>query len=173
MVKDFDGLTISQVVAAATGGVIGRAGGLPWHIPEDFKIFKQVTMGKSMVMGRKTFESIGRALPGRLSVVITRDSNWVAPPGVVVCSSVREALALCHQLSSQWGNEVCIIGGGQIFAETFKIVDKIYYTAVDLKIEDGDTYYPEIPLDEFAITHEQASTGDIPFVWRIYTHHKK
>ncbi|MBM4251945.1 MAG: dihydrofolate reductase [Deltaproteobacteria bacterium] len=169
MLKDFGDLTISHVVAAAEGGVIGRSGELPWHIPEDFKIFKQVTMGKIMVMGRKTFESIGRPLPGRLSIVITRDPGWSAPAGVHVCQSVEEALALCQQLKTQWGSEVCIIGGGQIFASTFSVVDKIYYTAVHLRIANGDTFYPEITPEVFQLTHEQPSTGDVPFTWRIYT----
>lgn len=168
MFKDFSDLNISHVVAAARRRVIGRKGELPWHIPEDFKIFKQVTMGKAMVMGRKTFESIGRALPGRLSIVVTRDPTWPCPSGVKVCKSVPEAIALCQQLKPQWGTEVCIIGGGQIFAETFPFVDKIYYTDVDLEVADGDTFYPEISSDQFAVAHEQASSGSPSFVWRIY-----
>lgn len=169
MLNNFRDLTLSHVVAAGHRRVIGRKGGLPWHIPEDFKIFKQVTMGKPMIMGRKTFESIGKALPGRLSIVITRDPTWPCPSGVKVVQSVQEAIGLCDQLKAQWGSEVCIIGGGQIFAETFPCVDKIYYTDVDLEITDGDTFYPELKSGDFTVVHEQPSTGTPSFVWRIYS----
>ncbi|MCX6104374.1 MAG: dihydrofolate reductase [Proteobacteria bacterium] len=166
MDKQFGDLHLSHIVAAAKHHVIGIDGALPWHIPEDFRLFKRVTMGHAMIMGRKTFESIGRPLPGRLSIVVTRNPNWSAP-GVVTCTSVAEALAHCNSVREQWGNEVFIIGGGAIFTETLPLTDTIYFTDVDLEVK-GDTYYPEIPSREFSVTHEEVGPGDIPFTWRVY-----
>ena len=146
--------------------MIGSAGGLPWHIPEDFRLFKQTTSGHAMIMGRKTFESIGRPLPGRLSLVVTRDPSWSAE-GVIRCDSVYEALAHCDRERATWGDEVFIIGGGQIFADTIGITDKIYYTDIDLEVA-GDTFYPPITEASFSLAHSQPSTGTTPFVWRIF-----
>src|SRR5690606_6494563 len=95
-------MKLCHVVAISENRVIGREGDIPWRIPEDFRFFKRITMGHAMIMGRKTFESIGRPLPGRLSVVVTRSRDF-APAGVVVVHSLEEALAHCESVESEWG----------------------------------------------------------------------
>jgi dihydrofolate reductase len=125
---------ISLVVAMARNNVIGRDNGLPWRLPEDLKHFKAVTMGKPVLMGRKTYESIGRPLPGRTNLVLTRDTGWKAR-GVVVVHSIAEALQ---------GDEVAGIGGAEIFQLLIPLAARIYLTRIEADIP-GDTVFP--PLD--------------------------
>lgn len=161
-------MTVSHVVAMSENRVIGRDGGLPWHIPEDFKLFKKLTMGHALVMGRKTYESIGRPLPGRLTVVVTRQPDYVVPgDGVVVRSSLDEALAYCEQRADAWGHEVFVIGGGEIYCQSLPRTDKVYLTVVHRTV-DGDTSYPELPADDFRKVSEQAGGGDLPFTWTVW-----
>lgn len=128
---------ISLVVAVGDDYVIGKDNKLIWHLPADLKFFKNVTMGHHMIMGRKTFESIDKPLPGRTSVVVTRNSELKLPEGVLKASDLREAIALC-------GNdpEICIIGGAQIFKEALPLADRIYLTKIHHHFE-GDVYFPE------------------------------
>ncbi len=128
---------ISLVVAVGENFVIGKDNKLIWHLPADLKFFKSVTMGHHMIMGRKTFDSIGKALPGRTSVVITRNRDLTFPEGVLVASNLSEAIKLC-------GNdpEICIIGGAQIFAEAMPIADRIYLTVIHQEF-DGDVFLPK------------------------------
>jgi dihydrofolate reductase len=157
---------VSHIVAMAENRVIGQGGTLPWHIPEDFKIFKRVTTGHALVMGRKTYESIGRPLPGRLSVVVTRHpERFPAPAGVEVCASIDDALALCAERAAQWGDEVFVIGGGEIFRETLPRAQRIYLTTVHREIQ-GDTFYPEIPAD-FRVVRSEPGPGEVPFTWQV------
>ncbi|MDX1508215.1 MAG: type 3 dihydrofolate reductase [Woeseiaceae bacterium] len=131
-------MKISLIVAASANGVIGARGELPWHLPDDFAHFKAVTMGKSIVMGRKTWESIGRALPGRSNIVVTRQAGYEAQ-GAVVVDSIDRALAV------EEADEIMIIGGGQLYAELLPRADRVYLTHVDTEL-DGDTFFP--PLDD-------------------------
>lgn len=124
---------LSLIVAAAANGVIGRDNKLPWHLPNDLKYFKAVTMGKPVVMGRKTFESIGKPLPGRPNIVVTRDPAWTAP-GVTVAHGLDEAIRAAEGFGAE---EVMIIGGAQIFAESFGKADRLYLTEVHAAVE-GD-----------------------------------
>lgn len=130
-------MTISLVVAASTNNVIGSDGGLPWHLPDDLRHFKRLTTGKPVVMGRRTFESIGRPLPDRRNIVMTRDPGFVAR-GCDVVSSVREALDLVSD-----AEEVMIIGGGQVYRDFLSHADRIYLTRVQADVE-GDTHFPDI-----------------------------
>jgi dihydrofolate reductase len=116
---------------------------MPWHIPEDFKFFKQTTMGHAMIMGRKTYESIGRPLPGRLTIVVTRGAFDPGHPDVVVVKTIEAALAHAASVASQWGDEVFIAGGGEIYRQTLARADRIYLTEVEQAV-DGDTTYPAI-----------------------------
>ena len=126
---------ITLVVARAQNGVIGRGGGLPWHIPADLKRFKAITMGTAMIMGRKTFESLPGLLPGRRHIVITRDSDWSAE-GAEVAHSREEALALA-------GNDpISVIGGAAIFELFLPLADRVELTDVLADI-DGDTVMPD------------------------------
>jgi dihydrofolate reductase len=129
---------ISFVVAVARNGVIGREGSLPWHISSDLKRFKEITMGKPVIMGRKTWESLPRKpLPGRRNIVMTRNEGFAAP-GAERAETPEQALALC------WGApEVAVIGGGEIYRLFWPMVDRIYLTEVDLEVE-GDTRFPTL-----------------------------
>ena len=131
---------IALVVAAADNGVIGRAGQLPWRMPSDLKHFRAVTLGKPMVMGRKTFESIGRPLDGRDSIVVTRRSGY-QPAGVHVASSLEAALALGRTLAAQRGaEEITVVGGEEIFRLAIDLADRIYLTRVH-GAPAGDTHF--------------------------------
>lgn len=132
------------VVAMAENRVIGRDGGLPWHLPEDLKRFKAVTMGKPLVMGRRTWESLPRKpLPGRPNLVVTRQTDFEAE-GAIVFDSLDSALAEADRLAEELGvDEVCLIGGGSLYEQAFDKVDRIDFTEVQLSPE-GDTVFPEI-----------------------------
>ncbi len=130
--------TVSIVVALAKKNrVIGKNNKLPWHIPEDLRHFKQVTEGHPVIMGRKTYESIGRPLPNRTNIVISRNKNYNAR-GCIVLSSLSESIKLASQKDKE---EIFIIGGGQIFEEAIHITDRLYLTLVEGDF-DGDVYFP-------------------------------
>ena len=127
-------MTVSTIVAVSRNGVIGKDNATPWYLPAELARFKQVTMGHPIIMGRKTHESIGRALPGRQNIVITHDKNYQAE-GFDVVNSMQAALD-----SVKEGNEVFIIGGSAIYEQALPLLDKIYLTRVDVDI-DGDRYF--------------------------------
>jgi dihydrofolate reductase len=137
-------MKIAQVVAMSRNRVIGRDNALPWHAPEDLKRFKRITSGRPVIMGRKTYASIGRPLPKRLNIVITRDHSFHAD-GVVNAFTVEEALRLAEE--SMLGDEAMVIGGAQIFALTLPMTQVIHLTEIELDVE-GDTFFP--PLDPAA-----------------------
>lgn len=132
---------IALVVAVAANGIIGRAGRLPWHLPEDLAWFKQVTLGKAMVMGRATWDSIGRPLPGRDSVVLTRQAGWHAE-GAHAAHSLDDALALAARLRPS--EEIAVIGGARVFADALPRAGRIYWSEVKGEYE-GDALFP--PFD--------------------------
>lgn len=146
-------MTISLVVAASTNNVIGSDGGLPWHLPDDLRHFKRLTTGNPIVMGRRTFESIGRPLPDRRNIVMTRDPDYVAP-GCDVVSSVREALDLLEDT-----DEVMIIGGGQVYRDFLPHADRIYLTRVQADVE-GDTYFPDIDEAGWRLVSSEPHAAD-------------
>ncbi|MFL6600632.1 MAG: dihydrofolate reductase [Steroidobacteraceae bacterium] len=129
---------ISLVVAMARNHVIGRDNGLPWRLPADLKHFKSVTWGKPILMGRKTFESIGKPLPGRANLVLTRDRGWLAPAGVLVAHALDEALGYAHHAP-----EVAGIGGAEVFRLLMPLATRIHLTRIDADIP-GDTVFPSI-----------------------------
>jgi len=138
------GVPIALILARADNGVIGRAGGLPWHLSGDLRFFKAQTLGKPVVMGRKTYQSIGKPLPGRPNLVITRDAAF-RPEGVEIFAQVADALARAQALAAASGaEEVMVIGGGQIYELTLPLARRIYLTEVHASPE-GDTTFP--PLD--------------------------
>jgi dihydrofolate reductase len=126
---------ISLIVAMAQNGVIGRDNALPWRLPEDLKRFKEFTLGKPILMGRKTFEAIGRPLPGRANLVLTRDRDWHAA-GVIPVHSVEEAL-----LQTRTCDELVAIGGAEIYRLLLPLARRIYLTHVHADVP-GDTYFP-------------------------------
>ncbi len=147
---------LALVVAVASNGVIGRQGTLPWDLPEDLAWFRQVTLGKAMLMGRKTWDSIGRPLPGRDSVVVTRDAGWSAE-GAHRAGSVAEAVTLAARLRPD-ASEIAIIGGAEIFAETLAIADRLYWSAVKAAY-DGDTVFPLFDRGNWREVSRQHGTG--------------
>ncbi len=141
----------SIIVAMAENGVIGRDGGLPWRLSEDLKRFKDITMGKPIVMGRKTWESIGRPLPGRPHVVISRDAAYTAE-GVDVVQDVDAAIARARALADGTGvEELMIIGGAEIYRLALPITNRMYVTEIHSSI-DGDTHFPKFDRDEWQET---------------------
>jgi len=134
---------IALIAAVAKNGVIGAAGALPWRLSSDLKHFKAATMGKPLVMGRKTFESIGGPLPGRTTVVVSRGHNF-APAGVAVAADVDEALKLAAAAARASGaDEIVVAGGGEIYGQTIGRAARLYITEVDLAPE-GDARFPAI-----------------------------
>lgn len=144
---------ISFVVAVASNQGIGREGKLPWHLPNDLKHFKNITWAMPVIMGRKTFESMGKALPGRKNIVITRQQGFKAPDAVVV-RSVEDALFVAGETDAL---EVMVIGGGEIYRTLFDKARRIYLTRVEAEPE-ADTFFPEIDTSrwylESRIRHE-------------------
>jgi dihydrofolate reductase len=137
------GILVTLVAAVARNGVIGRDGGLPWRLSSDLKRFKANTMGRPLIMGRKTFQSIGRPLPGRDNIVVTRDRAF-APEGVFTAPDVGTALELARDKARGAGSaEICVIGGGEIYRQTFDMADRLIVTFIEAEIE-GDTIFPAI-----------------------------
>jgi dihydrofolate reductase len=132
-------MIISLVVAASTNNAIGKNNQLLWNLPNDMKYFKNVTWGMPVIMGRKTFESLGKALPGRKNIVITRQPGWSAK-GVVVVNSLDDAIFVAKETDAK---EIMVIGGGEIFRMVFEKAKRIYITRVKAELE-GDTFFPRI-----------------------------
>lgn len=126
------------IVAASENNAIGNKGGMPWHLSGDLKYFKQITMGHPIIMGRKNFESIGRALPGRRNIVISRQTDLVLPEGVELFPTLDAALAAA-------GDDAFVIGGGQIYAQAWDKADRYYITRVHAIIHEYDTVIPPLP----------------------------
>ncbi|WP_025030328.1 dihydrofolate reductase [Nitratireductor aquibiodomus] len=147
-------MSVELVVAMAQNGVIGRDGDLPWRLSTDLKRFKAITMGKPVIMGRKTWESIGKPLPGRRNIVVTRQADYTAE-GAECVSSLDVALALAA--GGEAGADVCVIGGGQVYAEAIDKADRLHVTHVDAQIE-GDTVFPEIDPEIW----EEVSREEVP-----------
>lgn len=143
-------MPVTIVAAVARNGVIGRDGDLPWHLPEDLRHFKELTMGGTLVMGRKTYESIGRPLPGRRTVVVTRQPDWSAE-GVETASSLEDALARAGD------GDVFVVGGGEIYRQALERADVLEITEVHTE-PDGDVFFPEIPA-EFELVHRDGRDG--------------
>ncbi|MBV7298863.1 type 3 dihydrofolate reductase [Enterovibrio paralichthyis] len=145
-------MKISMIAAMAKGRVIGKDNAMPWHLPADFAWFKQNTLGKPVIMGRKTYESIGRPLPGRRNIVVSRDADWCAE-GVESVTSIDAALALVEGVE-----EAVIIGGGTIYAACLPRANRLYITHIDAEI-DGDTCFPDWG-EGWLITHSEHYQAD-------------
>ncbi len=144
---------ISLIVAMAKNRVIGAGNRIPWHLPNELRLFKSLTMGHHIVMGRKTYESIDRLLPGRTTVIVTRQRDY-AVPGAIVAHSIDEALAECAG-----DEEIFVIGGADLFRETLPRADRLYLTIVDAEPE-GDTFMPEIDMSAWRETSSQSFAPD-------------
>jgi dihydrofolate reductase len=145
--------SIAIIVAAAKNRTIGINNTLPWRCPEDLKHFKALTMGHHMIMGRKTFESIGRPLPGRTTVVVTRDPE-LKIEGCLIAHSLADALALCH-------NQAFIVGGAEIYAQSIDLADILYITEIQQEV-DGDAHFPEFDQSAWNEVSREVRTQSIP-----------
>ena len=164
-------MNLSVIVAVAENGIVGRDNALPWHLPADLKYFKKMTLGKPIVMGRKTFESIGRPLPGRTNIVISRNPDFVAQ-GVFVCASVQDALAVAADVSSRdGGNELMVIGGAAIYSATIPLAECLYITEVHAEVE-GDAQLPAIEWGQWQEQsrqrHSASEAGGFDFSFVVY-----
>ncbi|MBV9988792.1 MAG: dihydrofolate reductase [Chitinophagaceae bacterium] len=149
-------MIISLVVAASTNNAIGKHNQLLWHLPNDMKFFKNTTWAMPVIMGRKTFESMGnKPLNGRLNIVITRQNDWNAA-GTVKANSLKNAIDLAAKQDYQ---ECFVIGGGEIFRESMALADRIYLTRVDADL-DGDVFFPEIDSSVFRLEDKQDFEAD-------------
>lgn len=136
------------IVAMSRNRVIGRNNKLPWHLPGDLKYFKQATLGKPIIMGRNTWESIGKALPGRLNIVVSSRALEL-PPGVALVPTLADAFRMAEAQAEVDGvDEVMVIGGGQIYGAVLPLMDRLYITQVHAEI-DGDAFFPAINLDDW------------------------
>jgi dihydrofolate reductase len=144
-------MTISCIVAVARHNVIGKNNEIPWYLPADLAYFKKTTLNHCIIMGRSCFDSIGRPLPNRTNIIITRDPFFIASQ-CLVAHSIGEALAIAQQ---QGDDEIFIIGGGQIYEQTQDLWQKIYLTEVDLEVE-GDTFFPEIDQKMWQLLSEES-----------------
>ncbi|MCE9665942.1 dihydrofolate reductase [Halomonas sp. M5N1S17] len=139
---------VAMIAALSRNRVIGVENQLPWYLPEDLRFFKRMTQAKPLVMGRKTFESIGRPLPGRLNIVVTRDSTF-QHDGVRVCHDLASALALADQQATIDGcEEIMVMGGGEIYAQALPFASRLYLTEVDVEVE-GDARFPELDSQQW------------------------
>lgn len=148
-------LPLVLVVAVAENGVIGLRGKLPWKVKADLRLFRRVTMGKPVVMGRRTYESIGKPLDGRINIVVTRNSDF-GEEGVEVAYSLSEAIRLAEAAARRLGaGEICVIGGSEIFLETLPRAERLHLTEVKGSPE-GDVYFPPVEEGEWLEVHREA-----------------
>ncbi|HEY3176566.1 MAG TPA: dihydrofolate reductase [Candidatus Polarisedimenticolia bacterium] len=150
-------MRLSLIAAMARNRVIGRAGAIPWHLPDDLRHFKQITMGRWLIMGRRTFESIGRPLPGRTTVVVTRRPDY-APDGVIIAHSIEEALEL-----ARGEEEVFVAGGAQIYEATLPIAERLHLTLIEAEYE-GDAFFPTLDYARWRLAREEhrPAAGNAP-----------
>jgi dihydrofolate reductase len=148
-------MTISLVVAAASNNGIGKDGKMPWHLPNDMRHFKNITWGMPVVMGRKTFESLGKVLPGRKNIVVSRQPRWKAE-GTVVVKSLEDALFVAKEADA---NEVMVIGGGEIYKALFEKAKRIYLTRVEASPE-ADTFFPSLDPRQWFLVSQKDHEAD-------------
>lgn len=157
-------MKISLIVAMSQNRVIGRGLDIPWKIKGEQKRFKDLTIGQTVIMGRKTYDSIGKPLPKRKTIVVTRNESF-SEEGCIKVSSLDEAFEL-----SKEENEVFVAGGGQIYLESLNRADRVYLTVIEKEIE-GDILFPEIPSSDFEKVYEERREGEIPYTY--YTLERK
>lgn len=155
-------MELALIVAVAKNGVIGKDGGLPWHVPEDLKHFKSVTTGHPILMGRKTFESIGRPLPGRVNIVVSR-TLAEAPPGTLLAPSLDAAIALAKAHEAEYPGPAFVIGGSGLYGEAMAYVRSMYVTEIDRAVA-GDVFFPSYDKKAWAVAEERrGQSPDVTF----------
>ena len=160
-------MIVSAIVAAARNNVIGKDNQIPWYLPTDLRYFKKKTLHRHVIMGRKSFRSIGRPLPKRTNVVLTRDPFWVAT-GVKTLHDLEAALHFAHENGE---TEAFIIGGGEIYRQSQSYWDRVYLTEVDAEVE-GDVFFPELDPAEWTLVSKEAHPADekneYPFTFKVF-----
>ncbi len=149
-------MLVSAIVAISKNNVIGRDNGIPWHLSGDMKFFKNTTIGHHVIMGRKTFYSMGRPLPRRTNIVITRDPFFIAS-GCLIARTIEEALGIAYDNEE---TEAFIIGGGEIYALSLPYWDKIYLTEVNVEIPDGSVFFPAIDWQNWRLLSAESQPAD-------------
>ena len=146
---------ISIIVAASENNAIGKSNAMLWHLPEDLKFFKNTTWGMPVIMGRKTFEAVGKPLPGRTNIIVTSNKDWSAE-NTITTTNIDDAIKVANDTNSK---EIFITGGGEIYRQTLPIADKVYLTRVHTTI-DGDAFFPEMDLNTWEIDFEKHVKSD-------------
>jgi len=144
-------MTVTLIAAVGANRAIGRDNGMPWHLPEDLAHFKATTLGHTLVMGRRTYDSIGRTLPGRTTVVVTRQAGW-SGPGVLVAHSLEQALEMAD------GGEVFVAGGGEIYAQALPLADAMVLTELEQSPE-AEVFFPEVDPADWREVHREPRDG--------------
>lgn len=166
-------MKLALIVAAATNNAIGLNNQLPWHLPQDLKYFKSTTLGKPIIMGRKTYESIGRPLPGRTNIVITRQQGWQAGPEVLVAHNIDQALELARNVVGEGADtEAMVIGGAEIYLSCLPRADRVYLTRIEKDVE-GDAYFPALVENEWQQISARDGEVDAPVRHRFLVFEKR
>ena len=160
-------MIISCIVAAAHDNVIGKDNDIPWYLPADLKYFKKITSGHHVIMGRNCYVSIGRPLPNRTNIILSRDPFFISS-NCLIARDIVEALEMAYDNNEE---EVFIIGGGTIYEQTVDLWDKLYLTEVDLKV-DGDVYFPVINMSEWKLIseeyHQKDEKNEFPYCFKVF-----
>ncbi|MEX1039635.1 MAG: dihydrofolate reductase [Pirellulaceae bacterium] len=163
-------MKVSLVVAMSENRVIGRDGDMPWRLSSDLKRFKQLTMGHAIVMGRKTYESIGRLLPGRTTIILSRQAGYRVEGAIVVADLEQATVAASS--AHPGTQELFVIGGGRVYEIALPLANTIYLTRVQTEIRDGDTWFPEVDWSAWHQVHQEAvssdSKNDYPTTYEIW-----
>jgi dihydrofolate reductase len=149
-------MTIALIAAASLNNAIGKDGKMPWHLPNDLKYFKNITWAMPVIMGRKTFESMDKPLPGRKNIVITRQGNY-KPEGAVAVPGLNDALFLANEMDVK---QMFVIGGGEIYRMAWEKAKRIYLTRVKIEVPDADTFFPEIDPQEWKLLSRKDAGAD-------------
>lgn len=158
---------LSHIVAASENNIIGIKNGLPWRLPNDFKYFKNKTWGMPVIMGRNTYESLKKDLPGRINIVLTKKTDW-HPQNTFVTHDIEEAIKKARESDAK---EVFVIGGGEVFKQTMGKVNRVYLTRVHTKVE-GDTSYPELSTSQWKLISQESFPADeknnYPYTFEVW-----
>lgn len=166
---------ISIIVACSENNAIGYKGNMPWHLSGDLKYFKAVTTGHTVIMGRKTYESIGKPLPNRHNIVVTRDTSYAIPEEVLMAMKEGTSVAICTSLEeamTQAGDDAIIMGGAQIYNQAWDKADKFYITRVHTHIDEFDASVPDVPSEFKLVSSEKHSAdekNDYDYTFEVYT----
>lgn len=162
-------MILAHIAALSKNYVIGNQGKLPWNIPEDLQFFKEKTKGHIMIMGRKTFDSLPGVLKNRMHIVISRRPapEGLNRPDVVFTTTIEQAIGVAKQHHEQYPGEVFIIGGGEIYAQSLPLTNKLYLTMIDQEFE-GDAHYPKFNENEFMLVEKSERTSPIKYSFRTY-----